>query len=71
MLTYGKPNEVAILATLQVDGASPFVAAVTHLLAAKTVERERERERKRESERGSLSLSLSAVASSLQPVRRQ
>jgi hypothetical protein len=58
MLTYGKPNEVAILATLQVDGASPFVAAVTHLLAAKTVERERKRERERAREALSLSLSL-------------
>mmetsp|Transcript_36661 Transcript_36661/g.59095 ORF Transcript_36661/g.59095 Transcript_36661/m.59095 type:complete len:498 (+) Transcript_36661:84-1577(+) len=42
-LTGEKSNQVAILATLQVRGAVPVVAAVTHLSAAKTVEGEQAR----------------------------
>lgn len=38
-----KSNQVAILATLKVQGAGPVVAAVTHLSAAKTPEGERSR----------------------------
>ena len=38
--TGSKSNQVAILATLQVKGATPIVAAVTHLSAAKTAEGE-------------------------------
>ena len=36
-------SQVAILATLKVQGAQPVVAAVTHLIAAKTPEGERGR----------------------------
>lgn len=38
-----KSNQVAILATLKVQGAQPVVAAVTHLVAEKTSEGERRR----------------------------
>lgn len=41
--TGSKSNQVAILATLRVKGATPIVAAVTHLAAAKTAEGERVR----------------------------